>query len=116
VNFIIKHDRRARFRFAPLQSEVGAEIPRRYHLDPNALDTLVLVENGRAHLKSGAALRIVRRLGGVYPLLYAFIVIPAPIRDFAYDWFARHRYRWFGKKDECMVPAAGVRSRFLPEL
>jgi predicted DCC family thiol-disulfide oxidoreductase YuxK len=113
VNFIIKHDRKARFRFAPLQSEVGAEIQRRYNLDPSALDTLVLVERGKLYTKSTAALRVARRLSGVYPLFYAMIVVPPFVRDFLYDWFARRRYRWFGRKDECMAPTADMRERFL---
>ena len=113
VNFIIKHDRRARFRFTPLQSEVGGEIQRRYNLDPSALDTLVLVERGKLYTKSTAALRVARRLSGVYPVFYAMIVVPPFVRDFLYDWFARRRYRWFGRKDECMAPTADIRERFL---
>ncbi len=115
VNFIIRHDRKALFRFAPLQSDVGVEMQRRYGLDPDALDTLVLIDNERAHLKSSAALRIVRRLGGGYPVLYALIVVPPFVRDFFYDRFARNRYRWFGKTDERMVPTAELRNRFLSD-
>jgi predicted DCC family thiol-disulfide oxidoreductase YuxK len=113
VNFVIKRDKHGYFRFAPLQEPKGAEIARRYGIDPTRLDTFVLVERGRAYRKSGGALRVARRLGGLYPLGYALIAVPPFIRDFFYDWFARRRYRWFGKRDACMVPTPEVRERFL---
>ena len=115
VNFVIDNDRRRYFRFAPLQSDAGARLQRQYGIDPSQLETFVLIERGNAYQRSTAALKIVRRLGGVYPALYAAIVVPSPLRDFLYDWFARRRYRWFGRKDECMVPTADVKDRFLTE-
>jgi predicted DCC family thiol-disulfide oxidoreductase YuxK len=115
VNFVIDNDRRRYFRFAPLQSDAGARLQRQYGIDPSQLETFVLIERGKAYLRSTAALKIVRRLGGVYPALYAAIVVPSPLRDFLYDWFAGRRYRWFGRKDECMVPTADVKDRFLTE-
>ena len=113
VNFVIKHDRRGYFRFAPLQTSKGGEIARRHGIDPEQLDTFVLVENGRAYRKSGGALRVARRLGGPYALAYGLIGVPPFMRDLFYDWFARRRYRWFGKRDECMVPSPEVRERFV---
>jgi predicted DCC family thiol-disulfide oxidoreductase YuxK len=113
VNFVIKRDKRGYVRFAPLQEPEGAEIARHYGIDPERLDTFVLIENGRAYRKSGGALRVARRLGFPYSLAFALILLPPFIRDFFYDWFARHRYRWFGKKDACMVPTPEVRERFL---
>lgn len=115
VNWIIRRDKRGFFRFAPLQSDVGAELQKRYGLDPSALDTLVLVKGECVYTKSTAALRIVRRLRSRWRMLYAFIAVPRPVRDFAYDLFARRRYRWFGKREECMVPSAEVRERFLSD-
>jgi len=114
MNFIIKRDAKRYFLFAPLQSPAGRSWQERLGLDAEHLDTTVLIEDGRAYLRSSAALRIARRLGGRYRLLYAFVVVPSPVRDFAYDWFARRRYRWFGKRDACIVPAPDVRDRFLP--
>ena len=113
VNWIIRRDKRGYFRFAPLQSEIGEELQQQYGLDPSALDTLVLIERGKVHVKSTAALRIVRRLSSRWRALYMLIAVPRPVRDFAYDWFARRRYRWFGKREECMVPSPKVRERFL---
>ena len=115
VRFIIKRDVRRYFRFAPLQSKHGDAMQRSFGLDPEAVATLVLVENGRAYTRSTAALRIARRLGKLWPLLYALIIVPRFLRDVAYDWFARRRYRWFGKRDACMVPSKDVRDRFLPD-
>lgn len=113
VNFVIQRDKRGYFRFAPLQEARGAEIARQYGIDPERLETFMLVENGRAYRKSGGALRVARRLGLPYSLAFALIAVPQFVRDFVYDWFARHRYGWFGKKDACMVPTAEVRERFL---
>lgn len=113
VNWIIARDRRGKFSFAALQSPAGEQLQRTFGLDPNALDTLVLVEGARVYRKSGAALRILRRLRLPWPLLFGLVVVPPFVRDFVYDFFARRRYRWFGRKEECMVPAAEVRDRFL---
>jgi predicted DCC family thiol-disulfide oxidoreductase YuxK len=115
VNWIIRRDKPGGFRFAPLQSQAGEALQKRYGLDPSALDTLVLVERGKVYVKSAAALRIVRRLSSPWRAVYALIAVPRPVRDFAYDSFARRRYRWFGKRDECMVPSPKVRERFLTD-
>jgi predicted DCC family thiol-disulfide oxidoreductase YuxK len=113
VNWIIARDPKAQFRFAALQSDAGRALQERFGLDPDALDTLVLVEKRRPYVKSTAFLRVVRRLGLPWRLLYPLVIVPRPVRDFLHDVFARRRYRWFGKKDECMVPTAEVRERFL---
>jgi len=113
VNFIIERDTKGVFRFAPLQSDAGERILEHFDLAGEDFDTFVLVEGEEAYIKSTAALRMCRLLGGFWKLLYVFIVIPAPIRDAAYDYIARNRYKWFGKKEECMVPGPEVRRRFL---
>ena len=113
MNFIISHDPRARFRFAALQSPAGKELQCTYGLDPSALDTLILIEYGRVYTRSTAALRIARRLSGAWPLLGSLILVPRPVRDFLYDQFAGNRYRWFGKREDCMTPGAELRERFL---
>ncbi len=123
VNFVIEHDRDGYFKFAPLQSEAGIELANKYGLRSEEaassadglvpIDSVILIEDGAAYTHSTAALRIVRRLGGIWSWLYAFIVVPRPIRDFFYKLFARYRYRFFGKKDQCMIPSPEVRARFL---
>jgi predicted DCC family thiol-disulfide oxidoreductase YuxK len=113
VLFVIRRDRRNYFRFASLQSEAGQALLEGFHLPANEFETFVLVEDGRCFVRSTAALRVVRRLNGLWPLLYTFILIPRPIRDFFYDLIARRRYRWFGKREACMVPKPELQSRFL---
>lgn len=113
VQFILKHDRAGRFRFAALQSEVGQAMLRELGMRTDEFDTVVLVEDGRAFKRSAAALRVARGLGMPWKALYAFVVVPRPIRDFCYDQFAKHRYRFFGKLDACMLPPPEARSRFL---
>jgi predicted DCC family thiol-disulfide oxidoreductase YuxK len=112
VNLIIRHDRNWKFRFAALQSDKGMEL-RAEHGIGDDVDSIVLIEHDRAYLHSDAALRIARSLGGIWSLGYALIVIPRPIRDWFYRLFAKYRYRFFGKKDVCMVPTPDVSERFL---
>ena len=112
VNFIIRHDDEKRFKFAPLQSEIGREMQAKYGIGED-VDTIILVEDGRAFTLSTAGLRVARGLGGLWSLAYAFIIIPAFIRDFCYRLFAKNRYRLFGRKDSCMLPTPDVRERFL---
>ena len=113
VNFIIRHDLRDLYRFAPLQSEIGKTLVAQHGLDSHSLDSVVLIENGKAHVKTSAALRICKNLDRMWPLMYGFIVVPAFIRDVVYDIIAKHRYRWWGKLGACMMPTAEVRKKFL---
>ena len=112
VNFIIRHDTSNKFVFAPLQSEKGLELRAKYGIEDN-IDSIVLIEDDRAFTRSTGALRIAKRLGGIWAVAYALIIIPRPIRDYFYELFAKYRYRWFGKKDECMLPTPEIRARFL---
>jgi len=113
VQFVIKRDPDAVFRFASLQSDAGQALLERHDLPKEDFDTMVYLEGDEVWTKSTAALRIVRRLGGVWGLAYNFIVIPRPVRDAVYGVVVRNRYRWFGKRDECMVPSPDLRARFL---
>lgn len=113
VRFLVPRDRRGRLRFAALQSEAGQSYQRRFGLAPDALDTIVVVEGDRVWVKSDAALRVARELGGAWPLLGALRIVPRALRDWAYARFAERRYRWFGRSDECLVPAPELRERFL---
>jgi predicted DCC family thiol-disulfide oxidoreductase YuxK len=112
VNFIIVRDRAGYYKFAPMQSEIGQELRAKCGVSDD-VDSIILIENETAYIYSTAALRIARRLGGIWPILYPLIAVPKPIRDFFYKLFARNRYRLFGKKDVCMVPTPEVRERFL---
>lgn len=112
VRWIIRRDRRGRFRFASLQSETGSALLSRYGVQPGT-DSMVLIEGGRWYPESTAALRIARRLDGLWPLAYVLIIVPRPLRDSLYRYIARRRYRWFGRSETCMIPDSGIRERFL---
>ena len=114
VNFIIKHDHEKRFKFAPLQSEIGQELRAKFDIGED-VDSIILVENEEAFMHSTAGLRVAKTLGGIWSLGYAFIIVPAFIRDWAYRVFARNRYRLFGRLEICMLPTPEVRERFLSE-
>ncbi|RAK65064.1 thiol-disulfide oxidoreductase DCC family protein [Hymenobacter edaphi] len=114
VQFIIHRDPQARFRFASLQSAEGQRLmPGGVNPDPANPDSVVLIEDGQAYTHSTAILRILRRLGGGWALLSLAGVLPRPLRDAAYRFVARHRYRWFGRQTECWLPTPELKARFL---
>lgn len=113
VLFVIDRDPGGRFRFAPLQSDEGRAVLREHGFAGGDLSSVVLVERGRVYTRSAAALRIARRLTGAWPLLYALVAVPRPLRDAVYDWVARNRYRWFGREAACRMPTPELRRRFL---
>jgi Uncharacterized protein conserved in bacteria len=113
VNFIIERDQKSYFKFAPLQSETGQEMLDKYGIDKTETDSVILIEDEKAYTHSTAALKIARRLDGAWSLLYAFIAVPRPLRDFFYRVFARYRYKLFGRRDACMMPTPDIRARFL---
>jgi predicted DCC family thiol-disulfide oxidoreductase YuxK len=113
VNFIIRHDKNDRFRFTPLQSPQGIQLLRQHNLPEKDIDTFVLIEGKEHYLRTTAGLRILRNLNGLYPLLYGFLIVPAFIRDVFYGFISRNRYRWYGKKESCMVPDEQVKRKFL---
>jgi predicted DCC family thiol-disulfide oxidoreductase YuxK len=113
VQFVIARDRDARFAFASLQSDAAARLLARTRLAGPQSESIVLVDAGRLFTRSTAALRITRALGFPWNLAYALIVVPRPLRDWVYAVIARNRYRWFGKRDVCMVPTPDLRRRFL---
>lgn len=113
VQFIIKRDPHANVRFAALQSEVGQQLLAQFKLDPTALSTAVWIENNKAYTKADVGLKASRYLNGLWPLATIFYLIPRPLRNRVYNLIATNRYRWFGKKDQCMIPTPEIRSRFL---
>ena len=112
VRFIVDRDPRGIFRYASLQSETGQRLLAE-HGQADDLSTLILIEDGKAYSQSSAALRIVRRLSGLWPALSALLVVPRPLRDLVYKGVAKRRYKWFGRTDECRIPTPGERERFL---
>lgn len=113
VNFIIDHDPNNHFRFAALQSEFGQQKLAELGFNSESFDSLVLLSQGEVYKKSSAALKIARKLSGLYPILYVYMVIPPSIRDGIYDIIAKNRYKWWGKQDSCRIPTPELRSRFM---
>ena len=112
VQFILRRDPGGRFQFAALQSDYGQQQLKRVNMRSDALYSIVLIDGNQHFERSTAALRIARHLSGGWPLLYVLMVIPSPVRDFIYDWIARNRYRWFGRRESCMLPDPAWKSRF----
>jgi len=113
VNFIIDHDKKNDFRFASLQSDAGQNLLKKFDLNTKDFDSIILVENGKHYERSSAVLKIVKEFPGLWKLLYVFIVVPPPVRDFVYDIIADNRYKWFGKKESCRVPTPELKEKFL---
>ena len=113
VQYVIKHDPGALFKFASLQSEQGQNLLKQFNLAANDLNSFVLIQDNKAYTRSTAALKVAKQLNGAIKLLYGFIIVPAFIRDAVYKLIARNRYKWFGRKDQCMVPTPEVKSKFL---
>ena len=113
VQFVIRHDPKSRFRFAALQSSTGELLLEKHQLNKEELLSVILVVDGKAYDRSRAALEIARRLNGLWPLMYVFVIVPPFIRNFVYDWISRNRYRWFGRTDECMIPTPELKARFI---
>jgi len=113
VNFVIKRDKSKAIKFAPLQSEAGRLLAKQYGLPENDMRSFLFIENGKMYTRSTAALMVCRHLKYLWPICYGFIIVPAFIRNAVYDFIAKRRYKWFGQKDECMVPTPNVRVRFL---
>lgn len=113
VQFLLRRDRNRRFRFAALQSAAGQALLRQHGIATAAPETIVVVEAGRARVRSGAALLLARRLPWPWPLLAVFLACPRPLRDALYGFIARNRYRWFGRRESCMLPTPETADRFL---
>lgn len=112
VQFIIKRDPKGHFKFASIQSETGRSLLKQYGVDKE-IDSFILIEHQRIYLKSSAALRVCRNLNGLWKLLTILRILPSPFRDFFYDIIAKNRYKWFGKKESCMIPTKEMKKRFL---
>ena len=113
VNFIIGRDSSKHFKFLMIQSEKGRELLDRFNLNQQGLYSVFLYEKGVLKEKSDAVLSISKCLDGLWPALYIFKIIPGFFRDMLYNWIAKNRYKWFGKKEECRIPTPDILDRFL---
>ncbi len=112
VQFVIKHDKKDVFRFVQLQSELGQKIIR--HIGASNIDSTILYEPGKAYYhKSDVAFKIIKETNGIHKILLVFSILPKSILDHIYDYVARKRYKWFGKKESCMIPTPELQSKFL---
>jgi predicted DCC family thiol-disulfide oxidoreductase YuxK len=114
INLIIEHDKKDVFRFASLQSDLGQKLVLERGIDPDILDTIILIEPGIVYYeKSTAALKIAKDLSGGYSFMQYFLFLPKFIRDGVYNLVASNRYKWFGKKESCMIPTPELKGKFL---
>ncbi len=114
VQFVIKHDKKNRFMFTALQSEIGKKIIEHFNIDTNKVDSILLYTPAKGIVaKSTAALEVASKLGFPTNALSLFLIIPTFIRNWFYDFIAKNRYKWYGKKDACMIPTPELRSKFL---
>lgn len=113
VQFIIKRDKVNLFRFSSLQSAFFRQVSAKFPLADLRSDSIILLENGKFFDQSTAALRIAKKMSGMWPLLYGFIIIPSFIRNAVYRFIARYRYQWFGKLESCWIPTPALKSKFI---
>ncbi|XBP66569.1 thiol-disulfide oxidoreductase DCC family protein [Bacillus velezensis] len=113
VQFIIKRDPAGKISFASLQSDTARELLASEGLPTEQFDSMIFIENGRIYKKSAAVLKVSRHLRGAWRLSAVFFAVPRPLRDRAYSFIARRRYKWFGKREACMLPSPEIKNRFL---
>ena len=115
VQFIIKRDKQNLFLFTPLQGETAKPILEYYNIDTREIDSIILYQpNNGVTFKSTAALKIASKLGFPINVMVGFLIIPTFIRNWVYDIIAKYRYKWFGKKDQCMIPTKELQEKFMP--
>jgi len=114
VLFVIQHDKKDVFRFVPLQSDLGKEIVQHIGLSKKNIDSVLLYEPGISYFyKSAAAIEIAKDLGGLFHFGTLFRIIPTGLRNVLYDYIAKNRYSWYGKKDSCLLPTDEIKAKFL---
>lgn len=114
VQYVIKHDKKDAFRFVSLQSDLGQKILNHIGINPIHTDSIVLYEPGISYYyKSTAALHIAKGLSGIFTLATVFTILPTGFRDTIYDYVAKNRYKWYGKKEACLIPSPELKSKFL---
>ncbi|MEC3884562.1 thiol-disulfide oxidoreductase DCC family protein [Halobacillus sp. HZG1] len=112
VQFIIKRDPEGHFKFASQQSHAGQSLMRQHEISKE-VDSIVLIDGSKSYLRSSAALRVCKHLKGVWKIGFAMIIVPKRIRDGAYKFLSKNRYKWFGREEACPLPSPEIRRRFL---
>jgi predicted DCC family thiol-disulfide oxidoreductase YuxK len=113
VQFVIKHDKHKLYKFASLQSEAGRQLLIKGGLDPNSINSIILIYKGKYYNRSTAALKLLTSLNWHWKFFNVFLLIPTSFRDYIYNTIAKNRYRWFGKRKECYLPNLSIIDRFL---
>ncbi|HEU4496383.1 MAG TPA: thiol-disulfide oxidoreductase DCC family protein [Flavobacterium sp.] len=114
IQFVIKHDKKDVFRFVALQSELGQQLIKYLSVDTAKIDSIILFEPGKAYYyKAEAALKIAKQLGGIYKTIGWLSIFPKSLANLIYDYIARNRYKWYGKKEACMIPTPELKAKFL---
>jgi predicted DCC family thiol-disulfide oxidoreductase YuxK len=113
VNFIIRQDKEQKFVFAPLQSNAGQQILDKHKLPRSDFDSFVLIDHNKPYLRSTASLHVFKKLPWYWKWTQVFWIVPRFLRDAVYNIIARNRYKWFGKKESCMIPTLEIKMRFL---
>lgn len=113
VRFLIRNDRKARLKFATLQSVEGERLLNNTGINVESLTSIVFFDDGNVYTRSAAALKIAEKLDMPWRAIVILRIIPRTVRDWIYDMIARNRYRWFGRKETCMVPSPQIMNRFL---
>lgn len=113
VQWVIKRDPEGKFMFASLQSEAANKLFEKHNIQETDLSTVILIDGDKVYTHSDVPLQITHKIGGFWSVFYYFRWLPTPFRNAIYNWIARNRYRFFGKKDQCMIPTPNLKSRFL---
>ena len=113
VLFFLRREKKSLVKFASLQSQTGQLLLQKHQLINKKFDSLIYISKEKTYIKSSAILHLAKKMKGVYPVLFVFIIIPAFIRDFFYDWIAKNRYKWFGKMKSCITPSKEIKERFV---
>ena len=113
VQFVIERDKKNIFRFASLQSDFAKKTLLPFGIDPDQKDSFILLDDSKIYQRSGAALKVAKKLNKGWPILYGFMIVPRFIRDGIYNFIAKNRYKWFGKQESCWVPTPVLKEKFL---
>jgi len=113
VQFIIKRDKKNKFLFASLQSGSASELLKKLNYAESDFNSFILIDKNKIYTHSSAVLRVLKYLSSAWSILYLFVIVPKFIRDGIYNFIAKHRYKWFGKKEECWIPTPELKEKFL---
>lgn len=115
VKFVLKRDKNSVFKFASLQSDIAKKLLKDFAVSGIGEGTFVLIDDGEVYTRSNAALKVCKHLSGLWPIMAVFMIVPRFIRDWVYNLISKNRYRWFGKRDTCMIPSPEMKIKFLNE-